>query len=344
MQRLLAVLLFSTLGACGSPSPRPSPTPATKTVAAEEGRYVVLSPTGVFRIGPGHPIGMRANLAPKSASAAANMDAEYALFERKGEEDGAVVVETLADAPEGHMCTRPAQGLEPFALRLFVDPRDLAEVTRKRVEVAYADGTSVELAAGVVLHPTTASAKPGETAFRVMVDRLPIVVRLASDAHATSFEMATPFVVPESNDRLNGPLRLADRVFPLDEIQENVGLAGVAGATRKGVTRFAIHTSCAVYHGLATLVERESVGELFGVGGLGLTGSSQTWKVPAGARVLARGGHVLGSTRVAVIFHDRAEDDGTRGCFRHPLGGEPSEQQGSMRNYLEICFDQGAIQ
>lgn len=343
MQRPLALLLFSSLGACGSTGPRPKP-PVAEAGAAEEGRYVVLSPTGVFRIAPGHPIAMRANLAPKSAGAAANVDAEYALFERKGQEEGAVVVETLAAAPEGHECTRPAPGLEPFALRLFVDPGDLAEVTRKRVEVAYADGTSVELAAGVVLHPTTANAKPGETAFRVVVDRLPIVVRLPGDAHATSFEVATPFAVPESKDRLSGPLRLADHVYTVDQLEEHVGLAGIAGVTRKGVTRFAIHTSCAVYHGLATLVEREGAGETYGVGGLGLTGSSQTWTVPAGAKVMARGGPVLGSTRASVVFHDRAEDDGTRGCFRHPLGGEPSEQRGTMRNYLEVCFDSGAIQ
>ncbi len=342
--RPFALLLVGALGACGSPSPRPSARPVAPGATQEVGRYVVLAPTGVFRIAPGHPIAMRANLTPKAASAAAELDVEYGLFERKGEEDGAVIVETLADAPEGHACTRPHQGLSPFALRLFVDPRDLAEVTRQRVEVSYGDGTSVELAAGVVLHPSTASAKPGESAFRVLVDRLPIVVTLPPDAHASSFEMATPFAVPESKERLGGPLRLANHVYSLDQLEDNVGFAGVAGVTRKGVTRFAIHTACAVYHGLATQVEHETAGETYCVGGLGLTGSSASFQVPAGAKVMARGGHLLGSTRGPVVFQDRAEDDGERSCFRHPLGGEPNEQKGSLRNYLEVCFEQAAIQ
>lgn len=335
-------LAATLLAACAKDPAPPARAPTPKAAPADDGRYVVVDPRALLRFSPDDPIGMRAQrVVPPNM-----LDDDHAfwLFERVREENGIVELATLAADPPDHACSHVAPSLTAFELRLFVDRAGLAEITRRHVEVSYPDGSRVELAAGVVLHPSKAPAPAGETAFVVRLDRLPLPVHLPPQDHGVSFEVPTPFTVPAPTGHLEAPLRVAGHTYSLAALEEEVGLEGVVGAKTGATTAFALHTVCAVYHGTSAKVGPPR-NESYGAGGLGLTGSSgPTYRVSAGTPLSTPGGRVVGKLRTDFVFWDRVEDDGPRACFVHPLGSESFElSKGGVQSHALLCVPGDAV-
>ncbi|MBS0658955.1 MAG: hypothetical protein JSR82_12010 [Verrucomicrobia bacterium] len=339
MKRLLVALTLVAACTKETVPPRP-PTPAP-AASADDGRYVVVDPRALLRFSPDDPIGMRAQrVVPPNML---EDDHAFWLFERVREENGVVELSTLGGDPPDHACSHVAPSLTDFELRLFVDRAGLAEITRRHVEVSYADGSRVELAAGVVLHPSKAPAPAGQTAFLVRVDRFTVPVHLPPGDHGATFEVPTPFAIPEPTGHLEAPFVVAGRTYPVAELEDEAGVEGVA--THKGATTsFALHTACAVYHGRSTKVGPPR-NESYGAGGLGLTGTSgPLYRVSAGTPLSTRGGRPVGKVRTDHVFWDRVEDDGPRACFVHPLGTESyALSKSGVHSHAELCVPASAV-
>jgi len=86
-----------------------------------------------------------------------------------GEQDGRLVVETLAAEPPEHHCAATLDGLGDFRLRLYLASSDLLPVTTHDFEHEFGDGTKIRLTRGVPVPQGAAELVVRGTSLKVEV-------------------------------------------------------------------------------------------------------------------------------------------------------------------------------
>jgi len=301
--------------------------PAASVSTEERARWVLIDPTAVLREQPDDGmIGVRAEVDDAKARALRDDDRAFALFLRGQEQGDFVSIHPVSEAPHGYSCAEPPASLAPYAITLWVRRSGLARVTTRRVRTEFEDGTTMTVAAGVVLHD-------GD---RVRVDPpIDLKANVPSDSVATSFYAQPSF----DNDRgfsigsIDGSFRLAGKEWGA-EVLEDQRAVYARRASPKGPL-LSLRTRCAQYEVLAS-----GEPEDLGFGGLGLVGTGAGSGVceyaPSGVPVYFASGVRAGVTRKALRIPANAGKD--RACFRPSLADDGGEhQQGGVRSFVELC-------
>jgi hypothetical protein len=330
---LLPSLAFAL--ACGGGGARPiapSPKAAPSASASGEPRasWVVLSPTGLLLERPeADAVGARSEVDPAKAEALRDDDGHYALFQRGEDRGDFVELASLAAAPKGYGCSAPLPALADFAITLWTRKSGLATVTTRKVRTAYADGTAVTLAPGVVLHPR------GD-GFQARVDPpLVLDVEVPADARGSSFAVTRGFDLDatKSVGSFSDAFRLAGKEWGADVLPD---ARTVFATTRDAKGTIAtLRTQCAQYEVRAG----DDVDDTLGLGGLGMMGTGGSWNcqfAPKGARVYFRSGELAGVTRKALQLPKTAEKN--RACWVRSLASDGAErEQAGVRSWIEVC-------
>lgn len=337
MRKVVTVIVVALVApvaivSCGrapsAPPSAPGPSgPAASASTEERPRWVLIDPTAVLREqADDGMIGVRAEVDDAKAKALREDDGAFALFLRGQEQGEFVSVLPVAEAPRGYSCASPPASLAPFAITLWVRKSGLARVTTRRVRTEFEDGTTMTVAAGVVLHD-------GD---RVRVDPpIDLKANVPSDAVATSFFAQPSF----DSDRgfsiglIEGSFRLGGKEWGAEVLEDHRSVYA-RRASSKGPL-LSLRTRCAQYEVLAN-----GEPEDLGVGGLGMMGTGAGYGTcdyaPSGVPVYFASGVRAGVTRKALRVPANAGKD--RVCFRPSLAEDGGEhQQGGIRSYVELC-------
>lgn len=155
-----------------------------------------------------------------------------------GEQDGRLVIETLAAQPPEHHCASSLSKLSSFRLRLFMEPDDLLPVLAEDLEQEYSDGTVVRVSRGVPVVPGT-----GATELNVRGTRVPVTVptdrlgRIYEPARARDSSKPEGTIYPHDSESLEVDGKPLDEDgLTRDGDLAHFGTVAKAGSSRSLVT------------------------------------------------------------------------------------------------------------
>jgi hypothetical protein len=317
-----ACLLLLTLGCAATPRPAP---------LAPEDSWVLLDPAAPLFADP--DAGAPSISAASSEVAALRLRAQGAFRLYRLVCDAGDWLEVETPGPVDDQCADPAPELLSLRLRLFARAADAARVTIRRVRLAFDDGTSATLLAGVPLS-SEGVAFPAELALRAT---------LPADSLGRWFTgggrldlSGRERYVPE--DRLD---MLTVGGVPLRPLPER-GAGGPGVFDSRPVpsgTLLLLRTRCAELQALVAAAEL--------VKPIPKSPDLPSEKGPelkppiarAGATIYWPSGRVAGELRRDVDFLDEAAGAGGHRCFRFT----PRHKHGDGEGRLTLCFDASAI-
>jgi hypothetical protein len=321
--RFLSCVLLLTLG-CGA-AQRTAP-------AAPDDSWVLLDPAALLFAEPSE--GAASIRAASSEVAALRLRARGELGLYRLVRDAGDWLEVETPGPVEDQCADPAPELLAFRLRLFARAADAARVTTRRVRLAFDDGTSVTLLAGVPLS-SEGVALPAQLGLHAALPA-DSVGRWFTGGGRLDLSGRERFVPGERLDMLTvGGVPL--RPLPDGRVAGGPGVYD-SHAVPAG-TLLLLRTRCAELQALGN-------GELVKPISKSADSSSESppeLKPPiarAGATVYWQSGRVAGELRRDIDFLDEAVGAGGRRCFRW---SPRRKHAANVEGRLTLCFDAASI-
>lgn len=246
------------------------------------------------------------------------------------EAGGWVQVENLPGEDAGPHCYDTMPGLRAVRLRMYARVADLVPTTTRALAMTYADGSSVELSAGVAVAPIGAK-------FRIGVDDTYPVLTLDPAAIARSYPAPSARLDADVDDAQLTAMPLGPFLVDGTEVTVPEWVSALVQDTGTGQPYVTVRMACSAYAGFVEPSGEDLVGG-FGYG-MSKTTPSKLPAIREGAKLTWPDGTPAGATTQQLQVD---WPSARAGCFRLPLrNDDDGGWTGDEAWFLELCAAEG---